>query len=412
MSQTLPHTIDADLVRQQFPVLHQTVNNKPLVYLDNAATTQKPVSVIQSIQQYYEHNNANIHRGIHSLAERATADYEKTRDVVKAFIGAEQREEIIFTKGTTEGINLVAQAWGRMNLQEDDEILVSAMEHHSNMVPWQMIAKEKKAKVKIIPMNDQGELLLDEYKKLLNDKTKLVAVVHASNTLGSINPIEEIIRLAHAQKALVLIDGAQSCSHLDLNVAAWDTDFFVFSGHKVYGPTGVGVLYGKRALLEAMEPYQGGGEMIGEVRYDGFTVNELPYKFEAGTPNIADVIALKPALDFITELGKINIRTYENALLQYANQKLEPIEGIRFIGTAKEKVSILSFVFNDIHHHDLGVILDQDGIAIRTGHHCTQPLMGRLGISGTSRASFAVYNTFDEIDRLEAGLKKAIKLLR
>ncbi len=412
MSQTLPHTIDVDLVRQQFPVLHQTVNNKPLVYLDNAATTQKPLSVIQSIQHYYEHNNANIHRGIHSLAERATADFEKTRDTVKVFIGAEHREEIIFTKGTTEGINLVAQAWGRMNLKEGDEILVSAMEHHSNMVPWQMIAKEKKATVKIIPMNDQGELLLDDYKKLLNDKTKLVAVVHASNALGSINPIEEIIRLAHAQNALVLIDGAQSSSHLDLHVAAWDADFFVFSAHKVYGPTGVGVLYGKRALLEAMEPYQGGGEMIGEVRYDGFTVNELPYKFEAGTPNIADVIALKPALDFITELGKINIRTYENSLLQYAYQKLEPIDGIRFIGTAQEKVSILSFVFNDIHHHDLGVILDQGGIAVRTGHHCTQPLMGRLGISGTSRASFAVYNTYEEIDRLEAGLKKAIKLLR
>lgn len=412
MSQTLLHNIDVELVRQQFPVLHQTVNNKPLVYFDNAATTQKPKAVIEALAHYYEKNNANIHRGIHTLAERATSDFEQTRDTVKSFIGAAHREEVIFTKGTTEGINLVAQAWGRQYLQEGDEILVSGMEHHSNMVPWQMIAKEKKATVKIIPINDQGELLLDEYKKLLNSKTKLVAVVHASNALGSINPIQEIIALAHANKSLVLIDGAQSSSHLDLNVKAWDADFFVFSGHKVYGPTGVGVLYGKRALLEAMEPYQGGGEMIGEVRYDGFTVNELPYKFEAGTPNIADVIALKPALDFITQLGKSNIRAYENALLEYAYKKLDTIEGLRFIGTAKEKVSIQSFVFNDIHHHDLGVILDQDGIALRTGHHCTQPLMGRLGISGTSRASFAVYNTFEEIDQLEAGLKKAIKLLR
>jgi cysteine desulfurase / selenocysteine lyase len=412
VSHTVLHNIDIDSIRQQFPVLHQTVNNKPLVYLDNAATTQKPKAVIDTLTHYYEKNNANIHRGIHTLAERATADFEKTRDTVKTFIGAAHREEVIFTKGTTDGINLVAQAWGRQHLKEGDEILVSAMEHHSNMVPWQMIAKEKKATVKIIPINDQGELLLDEYKKLLNSKTKLVAVVHASNALGSINPIEEIISLAHANSSLVLIDGAQSSSHLDLNVAAWDVDFFVCSGHKLYGPTGVGILYGKRALLEAMEPYQGGGEMIGEVRYDGFTVNELPYKFEAGTPNIADVIALKPALDFITALGKVNIRTYENALLAYACTKLASLEGLRFIGTAKEKVSIQSFVFNDIHHHDLGVILDQEGIAVRTGHHCTQPLMGRLGISGTSRASFAVYNTFEEIDQLEVGLKKAIKLLR
>jgi len=290
--------------------------------------------------------------------------------------------------------------------------LVSAMEHHSNMVPWHMIAQEKKALIKIIPINDSGELLMDEYEKLLNSRTKLVAVVHASNALGSINPVKQIIQLAHRQGAVVVIDGAQSTSHLDIAVSDWGADFFVFSGHKVYGPTGVGVLYGKRALLEAMPPYQGGGEMIGEVRYDGFTWNELPYKFEAGTPNIADVIALKAALDFIDVLGKQNIRTYENSLLQYAYTKLEALEGLRFIGTAKEKVSIQSFVFHDIHHQDLGIILDKEGIAIRTGHHCTQPLMGRLGITGTSRASFAVYNTIEEIDRLEAGLKKAIKLFR
>ncbi len=410
--QTLEHNLDIAEIRRQFPVLNQQVNDKPLVYFDNAATTQKPSAVIDALKNYYQKDNANIHRGIHTLAERATADFEKTRDTVKTFIGAEYREEIIFTKGTTEGINLVAQTWGRANLNEGDEILVSAMEHHSNMVPWQMIAQEKKALIKIIPINDAGELLMDEYEKLLNSRTKLVAVVHASNALGSINPVKQIIQLAHRNGAVVLIDGAQSTSHLDIAVSDWGADFFVFSGHKVYGPTGVGVLYGKRALLEAMPPYQGGGEMIGEVRYDGFTWNELPYKFEAGTPNIADVIALKAALDFIDVLGKQNIRTYENSLLQYAYTKLENLEGIRFIGTAKEKVSIQSFVFNDIHHQDLGIILDKEGIAIRTGHHCTQPLMGRLGITGTSRASFAVYNTIEEIDRLEAGLKKAIKLFR
>jgi cysteine desulfurase/selenocysteine lyase len=411
-TQTLHHTLDVAEIRRQFPVLHQLVNDKPLVYFDNAATTQKPLAVIDALKNYYQKDNANIHRGIHTLAERATADFEKTRDTVKSFLGAEHREEIIFTKGTTEGINLVAQTWGRANLKEGDEILVSAMEHHSNMVPWFMIAQEKKAIVRIIPINDQGELLMDEYEKLLNSKTRLVAVVHASNALGTVNPVKKIIQLAHRHDAVVLIDGAQSTSHLDITVSDWNADFFVFSGHKVYGPTGVGVLYGKRALLETMPPYQGGGEMIGEVRYDGFTWNELPYKFEAGTPNIADVIALKAALDFISVLGKNNIRTYENSLLQYAYQKLEPLEGIRFIGTAKEKVSILSFVFNDIHHQDLGIILDKEGIAIRTGHHCTQPLMGRLCITGTSRASFAVYNTIEEIDRLEAGLKKAIKLFR
>lgn len=410
--QTLEHNLDIAEIRRQFPVLNQQVNDKPLVYFDNAATTQKPLSVIDAVKNYYQKDNANIHRGIHTLAERATADFEKTRDAVKTFIGAEHREEIIFTKGTTEGINLVAQTWGRANLKEGDEILISGMEHHSNMVPWQMIAQEKKAVIKIIPINDAGELLLDEYEKLLNSRTKLVAVVHASNALGSINPVKQIIQLAHRNGAVVLIDGAQSTSHLDIAVSDWSADFFVFSGHKVYGPTGVGVLYGKRSLLEAMPPYQGGGEMIGEVRYDGFTWNELPYKFEAGTPNIADVIALKAALDFIDVLGKKNIRTYENSLLQYAHSKLEGLEGIRFIGTAKEKVSIQSFVFNDIHHQDLGIILDKEGIAIRTGHHCTQPLMGRLCITGTSRASFAVYNTIEEIDRLEAGLKKAIKLFR
>jgi len=410
-TQALEHNLDLAAIRRQFPILNQQVNDKPLVYFDNAATTQKPLVVIDALKNYYQKDNANIHRGIHTLAERATADFEKTRDTVKEFIGAAHREEIIFTKGTTEGINLVAQTWGRANLQEGDEILVSGMEHHSNMVPWQMIAQEKKAKVRIIPINDAGELLMDEYEKLLNSRTKLVAVVHASNALGSINPVKQIVQQAHRHGAVVLIDGAQSTSHLDIAVSDWNADFFVFSGHKVYGPTGVGVLYGKRELLESMPPYQGGGEMIGEVRYDGFTWNELPYKFEAGTPNIADVIALKAALDFISILGKHNIRTYENTLLQYAYTKLEPLEGIRFIGTAKEKVSILSFVFNDIHHQDLGIILDKEGIAIRTGHHCTQPLMQHYNIPGTIRASFSFYNTKLEIDVFISALEKAIKML-
>jgi cysteine desulfurase/selenocysteine lyase len=399
-------------IRKQFPILHQQVNNKPLVYFDNAATTQKPLSVINAIQEYYTLHNANIHRGIHTLAERATAKFEETRNAVQSFIGAEFREEIIFTKGTTESINLVAQTWGRANLVEGDEILISAMEHHSNIVPWQMLALEKKAKVKIIPMNDEGELLLEEYKKLLSPKTKLVACVHVSNALGTINPIEEMIVLAHQVGAKVLIDGAQSSSHIDIHVKAWDVDFFVLSAHKLYGPTGVGVLYGKKDLLLNMPPYQGGGEMIGEVTYEGFTVNELPYKFEAGTPNIADVVAFKYAIDFIQSIGKKNIQAYENELLDYATSKIKQLEGIRLIGTAKKKVSILSFVFHDAHHHDIGIMLDQNGVAIRTGHHCTQPLMARCGITGTNRASFAVYNTKEEVDLFLQALEKTLKLIR
>ncbi len=405
-------TLNIERIREDFPILHQDVNGKPLVYFDNAATTQKPVQVVEALTAYYLNDNANIHRGIHTLAERATADYEATRDTVKTFINANEREEIIFTRGTTEGINLVAATWGNMNIKEGDEIVVSAMEHHSNMVPWHMLAQRTKAVVKILPMNDAGELLTEAFDTIITSKTKLLACVHVSNALGSINPIKQLIAKAHAVGAIALIDGAQAVSHLDIDVQDLDADFYAFSAHKLYGPTGVGILYGKRALLEAMPPYQGGGEMISEVTYEGCTYNELPYKFEAGTPNIADVVAFKTSFDYIATIGKKAIRDYEHELLTYAVSQLEKIEGIRLIGTAKEKVSVQSFVFADIHHQDLAIILDKEGVAIRTGHHCTQPLMGRLGLTGTSRASFAFYNTKGEIDQFIAGIYKAIKLFR
>jgi len=405
-------TLNIERIREDFPILHQELNGKPLVYFDNAATTQKPIQVIETLTDYYLNNNANIHRGIHTLAERATADFEATRDAVKEFIHAVEREEIIFTKGTTDSINLVAATWGRANINEGDEIVLSAMEHHSNMVPWQMLAKEKKAIIKYLPINDAGELLPETFDAIITKKTKLLACVHVSNTLGTINPIKELIAKAHSVGAVTLIDGAQAASHLDLDVIDLDTDFYVLSGHKIYAPTGVGVLYGKRAVLEAMPPYQGGGEMIAEVTYEGFTTNELPYKFEAGTPNIADVVGLHTAIRYITVLGKEAIRTYENELLEYAVFHLKQIEGLRLIGTAKHKVSVQSFVFTDIHHQDLGIILDKEGVAVRTGHHCTQPLMNRLGVTGTSRASFAFYNTKAEIDQMIAAIHKAIKLFR
>ena len=403
---------DVSQIRKDFPILHQQVNGKPLVYFDNAATTQKPSIVIDALVDYYKEINANIHRGIHTLAERATAAFEATRDSLKTFINAQYREEVIFTRGTTESINLVAATFGRQNIKAGDEILISSMEHHSNIVPWHILAAEKGAVVKIIPINEQGEIILEEYEKLLSPKTKLVAVVHVSNALGTINPVKKIIELAHQNGSKVLIDGAQSSSHLDIDVQAMDADFFVLSGHKMYGPTGIGILYGKRALLEAMPPYQGGGEMIGEVTYTGFTVNELPYKFEAGTPNIADAVALKYAVEYINSIGKATIRKHENELLSYATQAIEQLDGIKLIGRAKEKVSILSFVLEGVHHQDLGILLDQKGIAIRTGHHCTQPLMNRFGISGTSRASFAMYNTLEEVDIFIDGMKKAVKMLR
>lgn len=403
--------IDIQKVRADFPILEETVNGKPLVYFDNAATTQKPLPVLEALANYYGHYNANIHRGIHFLAEKATSAFEASRLKIQQFLNAARLEEIIFTYGTTDGINLVAQSYGRCFLKEGDEIIISTMEHHSNIVPWQMLCEENGCVLRVIPINDAGELLMEEYEKMLSEKTKFVSVVHVSNALGTINPVKEIIQKAHAVGAKVLIDGAQATSHIDIDVQALDCDFYVFSLHKLYGPTGMGALYGKKEVLEAMPPYRGGGEMIKEVTFEKTLYNDLPYKFEAGTPNIADVIAAKNAIDYVEMLGKKNIAQYEHELLKYGTEALNTIEGLQLVGTAKEKVSVLSFVMEGIHPQDVGVILDQQGIAVRTGHHCTQPLMKRLGIVGTSRASFAVYNTKEEIDKLVIGLQRVKKML-
>ena len=403
--------LDIEQIRSQFPILHQNINGKPLVYFDNAATTQKPLVVLDAITRYYEHNNANIHRGIHQLAEKATADFEASRRKIQTFLNAEFNEEIIFTYGTTDAINLVAQTYGRKFLGVGDEILISTMEHHSNIVPWQMLCEEKGCTLRIIPINDEGELLMDEYEKMLSERTKFVSVVHVSNSLGTINPIQEIIDKAHSVGAKVLIDGAQATSHIDIDVQALDVDFYVFSLHKLFGPTGMGILYGKKDILNAMPPYRGGGEMIKDVTFEKTTYNELPYKFEAGTPNIADVVAAKSAVEYVETLGKSNIAAHENQLLNYATDAMQSIDGLRIVGKAKEKISVVSFVMDGIHHQDIGVILDQQGIAVRTGHHCTQPLMQRLNLQGTSRASFAVYNTTEEIDKLVAGLYKVKKMM-
>ena len=408
---TIETAYDVQAVRRHFPALSREVKGKPLVYFDNAATTQKPQVVIDALVNYYSNFNANIHRGIHTLAEEATAAFEATRDAVQAFINAPSREEIVFTSGCTEGINLVAQTWGRQNLKAGDEVIVSNMEHHSNIVPWFMICQEKGATLKVIPINENGELLLDSFDELLTEKTKLVSVVHVSNALGTINPVKTIIEKAHKVGAVVLVDGAQSTVHLDVDVQDLDTDFFVFSSHKVYGPTGVGVMYGKRHLLESMPPYQGGGEMIKEVYFNNITYNELPYKFEAGTPNIADTVAFKAALEFTQSIGKEKIRQHENELLAHATEQLLEIPGLRIIGTAKNKISVISFVIENVHPQDLGILLDNRGIAVRTGHHCAQPLMDCFRIPGTTRASFAMYNTREEVDALIAGLHKAVKLL-
>lgn len=408
---TIQPVFDVYALRDQFPVLNREVKGKPLVYFDNAATTQKPQVVIDALVNYYTGYNANIHRGIHTLAEEATAAFEATRDTVQRFINAPGREQIIFTSGTTDGINLVAQTWGRQNIKAGDEILISALEHHSNLVPWYVLCEEKGAVLKVIPVNDEGVLQLEELDNLLTEKTKLVAISHASNALGTVNPVQSIIKKAHAIGAVVLVDGAQSSVHLDIDVQALDCDFFAFSSHKVYGPTGVGVLYGKKHLLETMPVYKGGGEMIKDVGYTKITYNDLPYKYEAGTPNIADTIAFKAALDFVSGIGKDKIRKHEDALLQYATEQLKQIPGLRIIGNAKEKVSLISFIIDKVHPQDLGILLDNRGIAVRTGHHCAQPLMDRYCIPGTTRASFAMYNTMEEIDALIAGLQKAIKML-
>lgn len=400
--------LDINKIRKEFPVLDQEVNGKPLVYFDNAATNQKPQRVIDALVNYYQHDNANIHRGVHTLAERATAAFEDTRKAVQKFIGANEVEEIIFTKGTSESINLVASTWGRKFLEPGDEVLISTMEHHSNIVPWQMICQERGATLKVMPINAAGEIVIEEVDHLLSEKTKLVAFNHASNTLGTVNPVKELTKMAHAVGAKVLIDGAQSTSHLAVDVRDLDADFFAFSAHKMYGPTGLGILYGKRTLLEKMPPYQGGGEMIKDVSFKETTYNDIPYKFEAGTPDIANVIALKKAIEFIDELGKENIAAYEHELLTYGTEQLQQIEGVRIVGTAKDKVSVISFEVEGIHHFDLGMWLDAKGIAVRTGHHCTQPLMEHFCIEGTARASFAVYNTKEEIDIFISALKDTI----
>ena len=404
-------TYDVQAIRAQFPILSRKVKGKDLVYLDNAATAQKPLAVIDALVHYYSHYNANIHRGLHTLADEATAAYEASRTAVKDFVGASSPDEIIFTKGTTDSINLVAHSWGKSFLQEGDEIIITSLEHHANIVPWQMIAAEKKAILRVIPIDDNGILDMEAFKAMLGPKTKFVSVIHVSNALGIINPVEEIIRLAHAQHAVVLVDGAQSSVHLDIDVQTLGCDFYVFSGHKIYGPTGVGVLYGRRDLLESMPPYQGGGEMIKEVRFEYTTYNELPFKFEAGTPNIADVIALKAGIDFINSIGKPAIRKHEEMLLEYATAQLKDISGLRIIGDVKNKVSVISFIIDGVHPQDLAILLDNQGVAVRTGHHCTQPLMHRLGIVGTTRASFAAYNTLEEIDVLTQALNKSLKML-
>jgi len=399
-------------IRSQFPVLDQEVNGRPLIYFDNAATNQKPHRVIGALQDYYSKDNSNIHRGIHTLAERATKAYEETRASVKEFINAAHKEEIIFTSGTTQGINLVASSYGGAFLKKGDEVIISTLEHHSNIVPWQIACEKSGAALKVIPVDDTGTLDMEAYKKLLSDKTKIVAVNHASNSLGTINPVAEIIEMAHNYGAVVMIDGAQAVAHLDVDVQSLDADFYAFSSHKMYGPTGTGVLYGKLGLLEKMPPYQGGGEMIKEVTFEKTTFNDPPYKFEAGTPNIADVIAMKEAIGFINDIGKGAIAEWEEDLLQYAMTRVENIAGFKPWGTAKNKVGVLSFTIDGIHHFDLGQMLDASGVAVRTGHHCTQPLMRRFDIEGTVRASFSVYNTKEEVDYFAKSLERTVKFLK
>lgn len=402
--------LDLQKIRAQFPALHQDVNGRPLVYFDNGATSQKPQMVIDAITQYYTKENSNIHRGVHYLSQQATDKYECAREAVRRFINANATEEIIFTRGTTEAINLVASCLSRSLFKEGDEILISAIEHHSNIVPWQMACEQSGATLKVIPVLDSGELDMNAYRNLLSEKTKLLAINHISNALGTINPIEEMIPLAQAKGALVLIDGAQAVPHTQVDVQALNADFYCFSAHKMYGPTGVGVLYGKKDILEKMPPYHGGGEMIKEVKFEGSTYNDLPFKFEGGTPNIAGGIGLETAIRFMEEVGVENIAQQEVDLLAYATKKLKELGGIRFIGEAKNKAGLVSFIMEGIHPYDAGSTLDKLGIAIRTGHHCAQPVMDRFEIPGTMRASFAVYNTKEEIDIFIAGLER-VKLM-
>ena len=410
MSQVEKRPFDPYGVRKDFPLLSLNPKGKPLIYLDNAATSQKPKSVIDCISNYYERENANIHRGVYALSERATVAYEKARWATQEFIKAAHAHEIIFVRGTTEGINLVAHSYARKFLGPGDEILISALEHHSNIVPWQMVCEERGCILKVIPMNDAGELVMEDFDRLLSKKTKMVAVNHVSNALGTINPIKIIIEKAHACGAKVLIDGAQAAPHVQVNVQDLNCDFYAFSGHKVFGPTGIGVLYGKEAVLNAMPPYQGGGDMIANVTFEKTTYNKLPHKFEAGTPNIAGVLGLHAALNYLSSLDFPAAVAHEHRLVEYAMSELEKIDGLRLIGTAKEKAGVVSFLVGDVHPHDVGTILDQDNICIRAGHHCAQPIMDRLKIPATARASFAFYNTIEEVDALVVGIKKVLEV--
>ncbi|MGX5174101.1 aminotransferase class V-fold PLP-dependent enzyme [Aliikangiella sp. IMCC44653] len=404
---TSKRKFDIKEVRADFPILHQSVNDHPLVYLDNGATSQKPNDVINAIKSYYDLVNSNVHRGAHALSDKATELFEAARVKVQGFINAKHREEVIWTRGTTESINLVAQTWGLQNISAGDEIIVSTLEHHSNIVPWQMLCERVGAKLQVINIHPNGELNFEHFLTLLNPKTKLVAIGHISNALGVINPVEKIISAAHQFNAKVLIDGAQAAPHLSIDVIALDCDFYVFSGHKAFAPTGIGILYGKRALLEAMPPWHGGGEMIEKVSFDGTTYNKLPYKFEAGTPNIEASIGMGAAIDYLNQFDRNELRTYENQLIEYATSKAKNFEGMRIIGSDCAKTSVLSFVIDGLHSQDVGMILDQQGIAVRTGHHCAMPLMQALNLSGTIRASFSFYNTIEEIDALFAALNKA-----
>ncbi len=397
-------------IRQDFPILKETVHKHPLVYLDNAATTQKPLSVIKKIEEGYTRQNANVHRGVHFLSQMATESHEDARKTVQNFLGAEHSHEIIFTRGTTESINLVAYSFGETFLKEGDEVIVSEMEHHSNIVPWQLLRTRKNINIKVIPFNEKGELDLDVYESLFTERTRLVAVNHVSNVLGTINPVKQIIETAHSHNVPVLIDGAQSVPHISVNVKDLDVDFYVFSGHKIYGPTGMGVLYGKEKWLDAMVPYQGGGEMIAQVSFENTTFNELPYKFEAGTPDFIGSTALAEAIRYVQNIGMDEIATYETYLLNYATEKLKNLGDIRIFGTSEHKSAVISMQVGDIHHYDIGTLLDKLGIALRTGHHCAQPIMKHFGIEGTLRASFALYNTTEEIDALVAGIQRVKQL--
>jgi len=406
ITESVLDTFAVEKIRRDFPILDSKVYGKPLIYLDNAASTQKPISVIEAIQHYYTTEHSNVHRGVHYLSELATQKYEAARVKVQKFLNADSEREIIFVRGATEAINLVAATFGKQNIQEDDEVLITGLEHHSNIVPWQMICEEKGADLRVVPIDNNGDIILDEFNRLLSSKTKIVAISHISNALGTVNPVKQMIEMAHRKGIPVLIDGAQAVPHLRVNVRDLDADFYVFSSHKVFGPTGIGILYGKTQFLESMPPYQGGGDMIKSVTFEKTIFNDIPYKFEAGTPHIEGAVGLGAAIDYLNLFEWNHVQEYEQALLQCAEKEISAIDGLKIIGTAKEKVSVISFVLEGIHPHDIGTILDRKGIAIRTGHHCAQPVMQRFGIPATARASFAFYNTREEVKALVRGIQK------